>query len=291
MNTLKSAIKKVIPYETRKKMRNFLARLKYKRYVTKYIRHIQGKKCDLFKYIEIETINRCNGKCSFCPVNAAEPQRPYAKMTDELYRKIIGELKDLNFDGRISLHSNNEPFLDERIIDLCQYAKEEVPKALIQLYTNGSLLTKEKVEKIINYVDELHIDNYSDAGVVNNNLRAVKEFIESNEKAQKVVIFHMRMQNEVLTSRGGQAPNKKNVQGIMDIACLYPFKQMVIRPDGKCSLCCSDALGKYTLGDVNVKTLKEIWYSDEYTQIRTKMINNRRKGLMLCANCDVYNLV
>ena len=27
--------------------------------------------------IEIETINRCNGICPFCPINANEPQRPY----------------------------------------------------------------------------------------------------------------------------------------------------------------------------------------------------------------------
>lgn len=31
----------------------------------------------LFKNIEIETINRCNGSCSFCPVNKKENQRPF----------------------------------------------------------------------------------------------------------------------------------------------------------------------------------------------------------------------
>ena len=45
-----------------------------------------------FRIVEIETLNRCNGSCAFCPVNAHQPQRPYAKMETELFEKIIKEL-------------------------------------------------------------------------------------------------------------------------------------------------------------------------------------------------------
>ena len=51
----------------------------------------------LFKKIEIETINRCNGICEFCPVNRNEKQRPYHKMSDEMFYSIINQLEKLNY--------------------------------------------------------------------------------------------------------------------------------------------------------------------------------------------------
>lgn len=61
---------------------------------------------------------------------------------------------------------------------------------------------------------------------------------------------------------------------------------LIIRPDGKISLCCNDALGKYTLGDVNNQSIDEIWNSEEYQKIRNEMLYNGRKNLLLCKNCD-----
>lgn len=59
-----------------------------------------------------------------------------------------------------------------------------------------------------------------------------------------------------------------------------------MRPDGKISLCCNDALGLYTLGDLNKQSIQEIWYSDEYMRIRREMKVNGRRNLKLCKNCD-----
>lgn len=36
--------------------------------VRAYVKEVE-KDVPLFEYVEIETINRCNGVCSFCPVN------------------------------------------------------------------------------------------------------------------------------------------------------------------------------------------------------------------------------
>ena len=41
--------------------------------------------------IEIETVNRCNNTCSFCPVNRNNDTRPYQKMTDEFFYSLIVE--------------------------------------------------------------------------------------------------------------------------------------------------------------------------------------------------------
>lgn len=273
--------------------------IRYKYVTTKYLKQINiENETPLFNYIEIETLNRCNGLCSFCPVNAKQPQRPYAKMEWSLFEKIIKELKELDYDGKINLFSNNEPFLDERILEWMKYTSECLPKAKLIMYTNGSMLNLDKFLETIKYTHKLVIDNYYDTldeEQVNHNLRPIYDYLQSHKELayserRGGVIFSLRDKQEELTSRGGQAPNRKHIRGI-NAACFYPYKQMIIRPDGKCSLCCSDALGKYTLGDVNEQTLTEIWYGEKYLELRREMYENKRRNLMLCKECDVHNAI
>lgn len=237
------------------------------------------------KEIEIETVNRCNGKCSFCPVNVNEPQREYAKMPTELFYKIINELTDRNYSERLSVFSNNEPFLDERIVDFYKYAREKLPNATLSIYTNGTLMNLDKFKEIVNYLDNMVIDNYNDDLEVLPNLKEIYEYLQEHKELLSKVNFVVRAQNQIRTSRGGQAPNKRDAKGSREL-CLLPFRMLVIRPTGKVSLCCNDALGKYTLGDVSKDRLFDIWNSEAYKRIRGEMLKNRRKNLMLCKNCD-----
>lgn len=235
--------------------------------------------------IDIETLNRCNGSCSFCPCNVHEVQRPYAKMTEDLFHKIINELVALNYKGSVALFDNNEPFLDERIIDFQKYVKEKLPDVFCDLWCNGTVLTLDKFIQIMPYLDRLVIDNYSDDGVWHANVKKVMDYIEDKPLLKNKVVFYMRKKTEVLTSRGGSSPNKKDCKCI-NSTCVLPFQQLNIRPDGKISLCCNDALGKVTLGDVNIQSIEEVWNSPEYTRIRETMKKSKRKNLFLCNHCD-----
>lgn len=64
----------------------------------------------LFDHVEIETINRCNGNCSFCPVSRKSDTRKMAKMSRNLFVNIIDQLGDIDYKGKLALFSNNEPF-------------------------------------------------------------------------------------------------------------------------------------------------------------------------------------
>lgn len=160
-----------------------------------------------------------------------------------------------------------------------------MPNARFNLYTNGSLLNLNKFKEIIQYLDEFVIDNYSDDLTVNDGLKEVFDFLEQHEEYKEKVCFSVRLENEVLLSRGGEAPNKKNAKAVKS-KCLLPFRQMVIRPTGEVSLCCNDALGKVTLGNLRTNTIQEVWNSEEYKMIREQMRIHGRKNLQLCKNCD-----
>jgi len=239
---------------------------------------------DLFYKIEIETVNRCNNSCSFCPVNRNLDTREYKEMDEKLFNKIIDELNKLNYNGKICLFSNNEPLLDRRIFEFNEIARKKLPNAFLYLYTNGTLLTIEKFEKLINNLDLLIIDNYSDSLELIKPVREIYEYCKKNNKYLNKIQIHLRKQNEFLTSRGGQANNRNEIQ-TLESSCVLPFIQLIVRPDGKVSLCCNDALGKYTLGDLNKQGLQEIWNGEIYKDIRNKIASGRC-NLDLCKGCD-----
>ena len=252
----------------------------------------------LFSAIEIETVNRCNGSCSFCPVNKGAETRPYAKMHDNLFKKIINELAEINYSGYLGIQSNNEPLLDKDIILKLRMAKEKCPSAKLYMYTNGTLLTVEKMGLILDAgVDSVTIDNYSDQLVMHHNLREIDNYYRSKNDRRYLEKVNISVQGEnvIRTNRGGEAPNKKGIDyneyhNYQNIGCLFPVKQMVIRPDGKTSLCCNDALGKVTLGDVSSQSLLEVWSGEKYKNLRKELKENGRINLTVCKNCDVFKV-
>ena len=238
----------------------------------------------LFSSIELEIINRCNGECPFCPVNKYDDPRKLKKMDEKLFFKIIDELSELGYKGRLALHSNNEPFLDSRIIDFAKYARERLPYAFIYMYTNGTLVTLDKFIKIIPYLNRMVIDNYDDNLKLHENAESINKYCKEHRELDRKVEIHVRKVHEVLKTRGGQSPNNKK-KNTLKMSCILPFKQMVIRPDGKTSLCCNDPYGKYTMADLNKVTLQEAWYSTRYEQVR-KGLRKGRKKIRLCKYCD-----
>ena len=115
-----------------------------------------------FHMIEIETHNRCNNDCPFCPVNRNNDPRKHAVMKDEIFYTIIDQLRAMDYHGNIYFYSNNEPLLDGRIFKFIEHAKTLLPYAKHVLFTNGLLLNEEKFLALIKNLDELNIDNYDD---------------------------------------------------------------------------------------------------------------------------------
>ena len=245
----------------------------------------------LFNHIEIETYNRCNGGCEFCPVNVKNDTRVEKLMPKSLFFKIIDELSKIDYHGCLSLFSNNEPFLDKRMIEFCKYVRQSVPHAKTHLYTNGTLLTLDMFIEVIEYLDELIIDNYNTELVLIPNNLAIKDYCEQHPELKEKVTIVLRNPKEVLEARGGEAPNKKKRELFLDVKCTHPFRQMIIRPDGKVSICCNDALGFTDMGDVSKDSLVNIWWGEQFKEVREKINAGGRGKVEFCRYCDSMILV
>ena len=247
------------------------------------------EKQPLFNHIEVETINRCNGICSFCPVNKNVDPRKEAVMSQEMFYSIVEQLAEIDYCGRFTTFSNNEPLLDERIIDWNRYARERLPKARMHMFTNGTLLTLDKFIALTEVLDELIIDNYQQELKLIKPCQEIQRYCEAHPELKKKVTIVLRKPNEILTSRGGDAPNRQNIGDYSGERCVLPFKQMIIRPDGKVSLCCNDAVGKYTLGDLTRERLLDIWYGPRFQMVR-KSLYEGRENWGNCSKCDNFSV-
>lgn len=239
----------------------------------------------IFGDIEIETVNRCNGDCSFCPVNRKIDPRKLTFMNEELFYSIIDQLSAIDYHHVVCFNLNNEPLLDKRIVEFIQRAREKLPNATFIMYSNGSLFTEQHLEEIFPSINMLYIDNYHNDRIINEPVKKILQFVEDHPEYSEKLVINIIRKDAIRTTRGGLAKNRTKVY-FLHSPCSYPFNQLNIRPDGKVSLCCNDALGKYTLGDCNTQTLLEIWDGEKFREIRKKMVKGR-DCIPMCRQCDV----
>lgn len=264
----------------------FLSRRKSQRAYIDYF-YREGEEAPFPLIVNLETINRCNSTCSFCTANKNAEKRPYQRMEDELFYKIIDQLRDWGYKGHLTLYGNNEPWLDTRIVEFHEYCRRQLPDCFIFMSTNGLLLDVDKLKAITPYVDQLIINNYCRDMKLHDNVQEIYEYVKAHEKEFTAVdiLIQIRYMDAVLTNRAGSAPNKKNETKVIKETCLMPFTDMFIFPDGRMGICCCDNFEVTTLADLKKVSLKEAWNSEEYRRVRAA-IKDGRQNYPFCRFCD-----
>jgi len=250
------------------------------RFYYKFYNLIRNGSKDLFYGVEIETITNCNRKCPHCP--NAYIQREDAMMKEFLFMKIIDELAEIKFCGRISPHFYGEPLLDSRLPDLMSYTRRKLPFAQIKIFTNGDFLSKEIFDELIKKgVDDFHITQHSKSMPKN-----LKRFFNQLNLKDWEKIQYQNIDEIQLSSREGLIP-LKNIKKLEK--CDFPSNTLIIDYKGRVLLCCDDYLSKYSFGDVNNEKLIDIWKKEEYTKVRRNLINGIF-NLDICKNCGLGSL-
>lgn len=100
---------------------------------------------DFPRIIELEITNHCNFQCLMCPTGVKSAKRERGYMSQELFSKLIGEIKEkqcaLKFVGQ------GEPTLHPQFLDFLTMAKRN--NIICHLTTNGSMFSSEFIEKIL----------------------------------------------------------------------------------------------------------------------------------------------
>lgn len=284
----------------------------------------------LFSHIEIGIHKYCNSKCPFCPHGQEESAAmPKGTMPEDLYRKVLNDLREMRFSGRISFHLMNEPLLCKNLQWFVKLAREYCAQAVILIITNGSVLTSRSLQELFkNGADRVAINHYSKAksrrvfsflnillAIVKMNRRkgmiyrlsylaylAAYYLLTLDDSTRKYFRIFLDLEQKHISkislsitsfftnysNRAGNLKSKVLSEPLREF-CLYPFVQMYIAYDGKALICSADYFHQEVVGDVRTTSLLEIWNSQYYRVIRSKLFNGDRRGL-LCERCDTFFL-
>lgn len=260
----------------------------------------------LFNTVFFEVRTRCNGNCPFCAASVQNETREDISMPMELHKKVINELKTLGFSGRIAYHVNNDPLLFPQLPEFVKYARSNLPNAWIQILTNGKALTLKKTENLLNAgINELSINCYNDnfSAELPKPIQNIRDDLlprfykpgqirtgygpESNEHIFRFNVTRRKI-SDILTSRAGTSPNKKEKSKMPRGFCEYPFTQFNITADGKVNKCCADFYFLDVMGNLNEESVMEIWKGEKFNNVRRTLLQGNRGAIETCKKCDYY---
>lgn len=242
-------------------------------------------KLPLFPFIStaIETTSICNLSCSYCPNSKYERNKMF--MQEASFYKIVDSIFEYRPDyrGKISPHFYGEPLLDTRLETFIRYCKQKLPNASIEIYTNGCFLDVDRFLSLkCSGVDFFWISQHEET--------PPQKLIETLEiiKADYPELYTVNYNHEYL------AEYKMNRGGLLDLETLplpeqqfarcATYRDITIDVKGNFILCCNDYFGRHVFGNINEMSVREIWESPEYCEVRNKLFFGFLP-LAICKKC------
>jgi radical SAM protein with 4Fe4S-binding SPASM domain len=236
------------------------------------------------KAIEIEINSNCNRSCSYCP-NATQERIEQGDIHKDLFLKIIFELKQNQYKGRISFSFYNEPLLSKNIEYFATEVKKHLPSTTLLLYTNGTLLNKEKFLLLLKAgVDTFVVTKHEQDFKTSYLFDLSKEEIPSELYKKHIKFQHYS--DLALTNRGGLVDLNYSQQTTINLPCFIPLNMITITNKGTVIPCFEDYHQKNTMGDLNLTSLSEVWNSEKYIRFRKKLALGIRKEFPVCSSCS-----
>ncbi|MBO4350637.1 MAG: radical SAM protein [Proteobacteria bacterium] len=268
------------------------------------------------RLVAIETTNRCNARCKFCPNNSLARNRRV--MSDDLFKKIIEDCKEFPLPA-IEPFLQGEPFVDAKILDRLAYINEHLPNTALRLYSNGAALTKEKsdalrelnVDKIYISLNSINKEKYEDVVGLpfERTIENVRALCAPSPKgpAARVITLRITLVDNTTREEVEQFKDFCKELGVRHmISGLFNYKgdipsnlpvpdfpcehitRLDILSSGQTTLCCMDQEGEYGWGDVINHSVLEIYNSPIARKVREMHRCGRRNEYCPCNQCNLF---
>lgn len=268
------------------------------------------------RLVSIETTNRCNATCSFCPNNAL--QRDRAVMDDALFEKIVRDCTEFPLPA-IEPFLQGEPFVDPRLFDRLELIRRLLPKTKLRLYSNGAALTPEKASRLHEFgVDHLYIslnttdpDRYREVVGLSyeRTLRNLRHLagLSGPRRVARAITVRMTVTPETtpadrqafraLCRELGVRPlfarifnYKGDIPSELPVPP-YPCEHITrldVLVDGRTTLCCMDQDGEYGWGSVVERSVLEVFQGAAAERVRRLHRTGRRDECEPCDRCNLF---
>jgi len=274
----------------------------------------------------VETSSYCNLSCKHCPrANTAKNDDYFEGFMDfDLYKKIIDEMSQYKY-ATLRPFGRGEALINPDFPRMIRYAKKKGVRK-IWLNTNGVLLSPEMSRELLEAgLDTLEVsidaatqetfkkikgkDEYD--RVVKNTIecyrlkkklfpksKIIVSFVESLINTLEKDTFIKLWQNYAdkirirpVHQHGALVTNlRKSKEGEKDrLPCSILWERVEINYYGGLKYCEFDWKNKAEMGNVNDSSIKEIWNSEKYWQLRNLHLEKRFSEIPLCKVCKTYN--
>ena len=243
--------------------------------------------------IEISESGTCNRKCSFCPRSAPGFIDKKAFIHSKLHKKLCEELSQLDYEGTIRYSGFVEPLLDKKIYDLIKMVRDYLPNSNIELVTNGDPLNLERLKKLfkcgLNKILISAYDNKENADTLEDLCK------KANLTKEQYIVRHRYYSDDndfgiTLSNRAGLMENAEfkipSLKEPLKKPCFIPSYTFFLDYQGDVLMCPHDWGKKIILGNLNNKSLTDIWFSDKSIKLR-KNLNKSNRNFAPCNVCDV----
>ena len=270
--------------------------------------------------LQIEPTSMCNYRCVFCFQTdnklTSKSNSHMGHMSLKLFKRIIDEIEG-NVQG-VTLASRGEPLINKYICEMLEYMKGKFLATKIN--TNGSLLTDKTIRSLLSSgintivfsADAASEDLYSKLRVngnlnkVLNNVRRFneikdKEFPNNRSITRVSGVYYDKNQNiDEMHNVWGELVDQvafveycpwtniyQKSENNIKTPCSDLWRRMFVWWDGRCNPCDADYLSTLKIGSFPKNSIKEIWNSDIYKDIRQLHCNSKRQEKNVCSKCSV----
>lgn len=255
------------------------------------------KKIPIFSIIEFNLYGTCNRNCSFCPVSdPLSYEKKHEGITLQLFEKIVNDLVDVNYQGKILFSAYSEPLLHKDINTLISTAKQKLPLSRVEIVSNGDLLTAVKLKQLFDAgLDTISISMYDgDHQIEHFNAMTASLGLDNTQVVLRRRYYKDGNYGITISNRSGLINSNEyrdeNESGINTLPlhekCYYPFYMILVDYTGDVMLCPHDWSKKLSFGNVQDKSIWEIWEGKALNAIRYNLSNNNR-NFFPCSKCDV----
>lgn len=236
-------------------------------------------------------------------------------MSDALILRLIREMGQFNAPFFFSPFKVNEPFLDDRLPELCRRFLEQCPLGRLRLFTNGSALTDWWITQLLPLVRVEHLwislnstnpFEYHEIMGLDYAKTARKLDRLHDVVAGETSVYSMPWRHPVILSKVADDDGEKNLTFYTDCRTRWPkFECRIIKrdgwlgyvspnknfiPDQPCarwfelsilatgvvSLCCMDGKGEFAIGDINQQSLLDVYNAPAYRERRIGIVSRKR---------------
>jgi radical SAM protein with 4Fe4S-binding SPASM domain len=261
--------------------------------VKKSFQFFKNTKIPMPSVIEISDSGTCNRKCIFCPRSDKNYKDVKEFISTELHEKILQELSFHNYKGILVYSGFNEPLLNKNIYKNIYTTRKYLPKASIELITNGDALNLDRLKKLFfSGLSTLLISVYDG-----------KKHFQKFERMRNLAGLQDTqciIRNRYLSSKKNFGITISNRAGLMKNAihpiqplknslsahCYYPSYTFFIDYNGDVLMCSHDWGKKNILGNLNHGSIFEIWNSKKANTSRKSLLHSSRE-FSPCNVCDV----